>query len=83
MPGVARVDTDVGSNRILVRGSTNVFVNNRGSCFAYDTVNARGVVVVKGSPNVFVNNKPIARESDALADGGVISSSSTNVFANN
>jgi uncharacterized Zn-binding protein involved in type VI secretion len=36
-----------------------------------------------GSSSVFVNNKPIARESDALADGGVISSSSTNVFANN
>jgi uncharacterized Zn-binding protein involved in type VI secretion len=83
MPGVARVNTDVGSNRILVRGSTDVFVNNRGSCFAYDTVNARGVVVVQGSPNVYVNNKPIARQGDALADGGVISSSSTNVFANN
>lgn len=82
MPGIARVNTDVGSNRLLVRGSTNVFVNNKGACFAYDTVNSRGVIVVKGSPNVFINNKPAARLGDALADGGTISSCSTNVFAN-
>lgn len=80
--GVARADQDVAGGRILVRGSTNVFTNNRGTVMAYDSTNATGVIVAQGSTNVFVNNKPIARESDMLANGQTISSSSTNVFAN-
>lgn len=80
--GVARADQDVAGTQVLIRGSTNVFTNNRGTIMAYDSTNASGVIVSQGSTNVFVNNKPIARESDMLANGQPITTSSTNVFAN-
>jgi len=77
---VARVGRDVGSGHVIVRGSTNVFVEDRNTAFAYDSVNSKGVAIVQGSDTVFVNDKPIARESDSLADGGNITTGSLTVI---
>jgi uncharacterized Zn-binding protein involved in type VI secretion len=79
--GVARADQDVASHQILISGATTVHTNFRNTCFV-GSVNAHGVPVIAGSPNVFVENKPIARESDAMADSGNITTSSLNVVAN-
>jgi uncharacterized Zn-binding protein involved in type VI secretion len=81
--GVARADKDVAGSRVLIRGSTNVFVNNTGAVMANDSVNSSGVMVITGSNSVFVNNKPLARESDGLANGQLITTGSTNVFSEN
>ena len=79
--GVARVDRDSASNQLIIRGSPDVVVEDRPAAFAYDSINAAGVAVIQGASTVFINDKPIARESDLMADGMPIANGSNTVKA--
>lgn len=78
--GVARVDRDSASDQMIVRGSPDVVIEDRFVVLAYDSINAAGVAVVQGSDTVFVNDRPIARESDLMADGQPIANGSNTVI---
>lgn len=78
--GAARVERDSASNQMIIRGSPDVFVEDRKVAFAYDSINAAGVAVIQGADTVFVNDKPIARESDLMADGQPIANGSNTVI---
>lgn len=78
--GVARVDRDSASDQMIIRGSLDVVVEDHNVAFAYDSINALGVAIIQGSDTVFVNDKPIARESDMMADGQPIANGSNTVI---
>lgn len=89
MPGVARLGDMAGG--AIIKGSPNVFVNNRPAARLGDNVSPHGPPIppihlasppiASGSSTVFVNGIPIARKGDAVACGHAISGASFNVIA--
>ena len=93
MPAVTRIgDADVAHCSGMTRavGSSNVFVNsigvsrqgdnNTGHLLPGSPCPSHAAPITTGSTTVFVNGKGIARVGDS-ADGGAISTGSSNVFA--
>jgi uncharacterized Zn-binding protein involved in type VI secretion len=93
MPAVARKgDQCLGHPPICpprpnLKGSSNVFVNNRECHRKTDTWAPHcspphvGAITTTGSMSVFVNNLPIARVTDLISCGTSIGTGSNNVFA--
>lgn len=87
MPGIARdAGTDVAGGAI-VKGSPNVFANNKPVARVGDAVAGHGrgshrsPVMSSGSGNVLTNNIPTCRAGDTASCGHPASGSS-NVFVN-
>lgn len=87
MPGVVR---DAGQDRAggpIIKGSPNVFVNNKPVVRKGDNVAGHGrgthssAVMAVGSGNVYTNNIPTCRAGD-IATCGHPATGSSNVFAN-
>ena len=79
MPGAAVVDVSISSGNILVSGAESIIVNNHPLGYL-SSVNSKGVAVVAGSTTVKAENKQAARVSDAMADGGAVTTGSEDVF---
>lgn len=87
MPGVVRDTGRDFAGGPLIRGSSNVYVNNRPLVRIGDNVARHGKgrhaapVMAVGSGNVFTNNIPTCRAGD-IATCGHPANGSSNVFAN-
>lgn len=79
MPGAAVVDVSVASGNILVSGAESILVNNHPLGYL-SSANSKGVASVAGSTTVKAENKQASRVSDAMADGGTITTGSEDVF---
>lgn len=79
MPGAAVVNLTIASNETLVEGAENTFANNQ-KIGLLGSINSAGVAVVSGSTTVNIENKQAARVSDAMADGGNITTGSEDIF---
>lgn len=87
MPGVARDAGQDSAGGAIVKGSPNVFVNNKPVARVGDQVAGHGrsphssPVMAKGSPNVLTNEIPTCRAGDPATCGHPATGSS-DVFAN-
>jgi len=80
MPEVARAGLDTGGS-LLTNGAKTVFTNNQQTALYEQTSNAEGATVASASPTVFAENKGVARKTDSMSTGRLISSGSLTVFA--
>ena len=87
MPGIARNAGQDVAGGAIIKGSPNVFANNKPVARVGDAVAGHGrgphagPVMASGSGNVFTNNKSTCRAGDSASCGHPASGSS-NVFAN-
>jgi len=79
MPGAAVVNLSIASNETLVEGAETVYANNQ-KIGLLGSINSAGVAVVAGSTTVIAEDKQVARVSDAMADGGNITTGSLDIF---
>ena len=79
MPGAAVVNLTIASNKTLVEGAENVYANNE-KIGILGSINSAGVAVVAGATSVIIEDKQAARVSDAMADGGNITTGSEDIF---